>query len=47
LNDIQVSSEYVARAVQLMHRKTGEKVDVLGHSQGGLQPRWAIRFFPS
>lgn len=47
LNDIQVSSEYVARAIQVMHRRTGEKVDVLGHSQGGLQPRWAIRFFPS
>lgn len=47
LNDIQISSEYVARAIQVMHRKAGEKIDVLGHSQGGLQPRWAIRFFPS
>ena len=47
LNDIQISSEYVARAIEVMHRKTGERVDVLGHSQGGLQPRWAIRFFPS
>lgn len=47
LNDIQISSEYVARAVQVMHKRTGEKVDVIGHSQGGLQPRWAIRFFPA
>ena len=47
LNDIQVSSEYVARAISVMHRKSDEMVDVMGHSQGGLQPRWAIRFFPS
>ena len=47
LEDIQVSSEYVARAVQVMARKSGEKIDVLGHSQGGLQPRWAIKWFPS
>ena len=47
LVDIQISSEYVARAIQRMHRATGEDVDVLGHSQGGLSPRWAIKWFPS
>ncbi|MEA2487351.1 MAG: triacylglycerol lipase [Actinomycetota bacterium] len=47
LGDIQIASEYVARAIQIMHRKTGEKIDILGHSQGGLEPRWAIKFFPS
>ncbi|HVF53779.1 MAG TPA: lipase [Actinomycetota bacterium] len=45
--DIQISSEYVARAVELIHRWTKERVDVLGHSQGGLEPRWAIKYFPS
>ncbi|MDQ4144421.1 MAG: lipase family protein [Actinomycetota bacterium] len=45
LGDIQVSSEYVAHALKLMHRASGEKIDVLGHSQGGLQPRWAIKWF--
>lgn len=47
LRDAQVSSEYVAHALSLMHRASGEKVDVLGHSQGGLQPRWAIKWFSS
>ena len=47
LGDIQVASEYVARAVQVMHRKTDEGIDVLGHSQGGLEPRWAIKWFPA
>lgn len=47
LRDIQVSSEYVAHAIKLMHRASGQKVDVMGHSQGGLQPRWAIKWFSS
>jgi hypothetical protein len=47
VGDIQVTSEYVARAIEVMHAASGEKVDVLGHSQGGLQPRWAIKWFPS
>ncbi len=47
LRDIQVSSEYVAHAIKLMHRASGEKIDVLGHSQGGLQPRWTIKWFAS
>ena len=24
----------------------GRQIDILGHSQGGLQPRWMTRFFP-
>ncbi len=45
--DIQTSSEYVARAVQVMHESTGENVDLLGHSQGGIEPRWVIKWFPA
>lgn len=45
LGDIQVASEYAAWAVGYMHRHSGERVDVLGHSQGGLEPRWAIKYF--
>jgi hypothetical protein len=30
-----------------MHDATGEKIDVVGHSQGGLLPRWAIKYFAS
>ena len=45
--DIQGSSEYVARAVDVMHERTGESIDLLGHSQGGIEARWVIRWFPA
>lgn len=45
--DIQQSAEYVARAIEVMADRSGEKVDIIGHSQGGLSPRWAIKYFPS
>jgi len=44
--DIQVSSEYVVHAIRRMSDATGEKISVVGLSQGGLQPRWAIRWWP-
>jgi hypothetical protein len=47
LGDMQVSAEYVAYAVQEMHRRTGRKIGVIGHSQGGVLPRWAIKWWPS
>ncbi len=47
LKDIQISAEYVARALQTMHAAAGDGVDVLTHSQGGLVARWAIRWFRS
>jgi triacylglycerol lipase len=46
LGDIQVSSEYIVHAIRTMHERTGRKVDVVGHSQGGLEPRWAIKWWP-
>jgi triacylglycerol lipase len=45
--DVQTASEYVARAVEVMHEKAGESIDVMGHSQGGLEPRWVIKWFPA
>jgi len=48
LDDIQLSSEYVVHAVREMAAMAGgRKVDLLGHSQGGLQPRWVTRFYPA
>lgn len=44
--DIQISSEYVVHAVRQMAARSGEPVDVMGHSQGGLQPRWAVKWWP-
>ncbi|HET7523191.1 MAG TPA: hypothetical protein VFJ79_03510 [Acidimicrobiales bacterium] len=46
LGDIQVASEYVVYAVDVMHQRWNSPVDVIGHSQGGLEPRWALRWWP-
>lgn len=46
MSDAQVSAEYVVHAVRHIHQTSGRKVDILGHSQGGLVPRFAMRFWP-
>ena len=47
LGDIQVAAEYVVYAVKYIYATTGQKVNILGHSQGPLEPRWAIKWWPS
>ncbi|GAB2989681.1 lipase family alpha/beta hydrolase [Nocardioides montaniterrae] len=44
--DIQVAAEYIVHAIRVMHRRTDKRVDILGHSQGGMSLRWALRFWP-
>lgn len=44
--DIQVSAEYVVHAIRAMSDAARAKISVIGLSQGGLQPRWAIRWWP-
>jgi pimeloyl-ACP methyl ester carboxylesterase len=44
--DIQVSSEYVVHAIRTMARESGRRVAIIGHSQGGLEARWALRWWP-
>ena len=46
LGDIQVATEYVVYAVREMAARFGRPVDVIGHSQGGLEARWALRWWP-
>jgi Putative serine esterase (DUF676) len=46
LGDIQIGAQYVVAAVRAMAKASGRKVSVIGMSQGGLQPRWALRFWP-
>lgn len=44
--DIQVAAEYVVNAIRSMSAEYGNRIEVLGHSQGGMIPRWALRFWP-
>ncbi|GAA3829375.1 hypothetical protein GCM10022242_33420 [Nocardioides panacisoli] len=44
--DIQTAAEYIVYAIRTMYHSTGGKVAILGHSQGGMSGRWALRFWP-
>lgn len=44
--DIQVAGEHVVHAIRSMHADSGREVQILGHSQGGMVPRWALKFWP-
>ncbi|WP_189835243.1 esterase/lipase family protein [Streptomyces zaomyceticus] len=47
MGDIQESTEYVVHAVERINAITSRKVDVIGHSQGNMQIRWALKWWPS
>ncbi|MGH2651883.1 MAG: esterase/lipase family protein, partial [Actinomycetota bacterium] len=44
--DMQVSTEYVVHAVREMAARSHGKVDVVGFSQGPVEPRWAVKWWP-
>jgi hypothetical protein len=44
--DAQIASEYVVHAIRVINARTQRKVQVIGHSQGGTEPRFAMRFWP-
>jgi hypothetical protein len=44
--DIQKAGEYIVFAIRMMAAASGRKIDVFGWSQGGMVPRWALRFWP-
>jgi hypothetical protein len=46
MGDIQIAGEYVVYAIRTMHARSGQRVQIVGHSQGGMVPRWALRFWP-
>jgi hypothetical protein len=46
LQDIQRSGEFLVHAIRTMHAATGRRIAVMGHSQGGMSMRWALRFWP-
>jgi hypothetical protein len=44
--DIQTAAEYVVHAIREMRRRAGRRIAIIGASQGGALPRWALRFWP-
>lgn len=44
--DTQIAAEYVVSAIRSIHARTGKKVQIVGYSQGGTEPRFALRFWP-
>lgn len=46
MGDIQDSVERVVHAIRTMHAATGAPIQVIGYSQGGQVPRFALRFWP-
>jgi hypothetical protein len=44
--DVQRSGEFVVYAIRTMRARSGRKIAIFGHSQGGMVPRWALRFWP-
>jgi len=45
--DLQVSAEYVVWAIRLMHQRSGRKISIVGHDQGGMLARWSLKYWPS
>jgi hypothetical protein len=45
--DIQVSVQYLVNGIRAMERRAGQPIAVIGISQGGLLPRFALTYWPS
>ncbi len=46
MGDIQTAGEYLVYAIRTMHARAHRRIAILGHSQGGMSMRWALRFWP-
>lgn len=44
--ELQASSEYITHAIRKMFNTTKTKIAIVGFSQGGVMPRWSLKFFP-
>jgi hypothetical protein len=46
LDDIQTAGEYLVHSIRTMYAAAHRRIAILGHSQGGMSMRWALRFWP-
>jgi pimeloyl-ACP methyl ester carboxylesterase len=46
MSDVQTAGEYVVYAVRTMYAAAHRKVSLVGFSQGGMVPRWALKWWP-
>ncbi len=44
--DLQISAEYVVRAIRTIYADAGRKLSIVGHSQGGMIARWSFKYWP-
>jgi hypothetical protein len=44
--DNQSAAEYIVSSIRTMAARSGRPVSVIGVSQGGMQPRWALKWWP-
>jgi hypothetical protein len=44
--DIQVQAEYLVSSIRSMAARSARPVSVIGVSQGGMLPRWALKWWP-
>lgn len=45
--DIQISVQYLVYAIRRMYAESGRRIAIVGISQGGLLPRFALTYWPS
>jgi len=45
--DVQIAAEYLVNGIRRMYAKGGQRIAMLGVSQGGLLMRWALTYWPS
>lgn len=46
MQDVRVSAENLSHATRTVYAETGRKVDLVGHSQGGMIGRWTTKWWP-
>ncbi|MEU4560962.1 lipase [Actinoplanes sp. NPDC023936] len=44
--DVQVAAEHVVQAIRTLHDAAQSPIALVGHSQGGLIGRWALKYWP-